>query len=255
MCFYSSCWYLISTSINSSIVAFSSSSLVVGGGINNSVVSICSPFGLSCSKFRLCMSNLSTSSFELGSDWGLGKSQSDSRLFSPVSYCVVVCALIQSLSDQSDSWGEGCKIFCLQNEQDSPNLSHILTETGSFLSVSVTSNLVIVISGVLGLFAFIGLYLDLIKHLVLILPGALFLGLFCIKGGAENGNILPLFLGTTLSFPVILVSLNLASQRGERYYFLTPHSKDCGPCGMVFPVSVNAFYHPYSQFYIYCVCQ
>ena len=122
------------------------------------------------------MSNLSTSSFELGSDWGLGKSQSDSRLVSPVSFHVFLLASVQSLSDQSDSWGKGCRMFCLQNEQDGPNLPHTLTGCDAFLSVSIVSKLVIVISGVLGLFAFIGLYLDLFNHLALILPGTIFLG-------------------------------------------------------------------------------
>ena len=102
------------------------------------------------------MSYLSTSSFESGLDWGLGKSQSDSRLVSHVSFYVVLCAPVQSPSDQSDSWGEGCKMFCLQNEQDSPNLLHTLTESGAFLSVSILSKLVIVISRVLSHFAFIG---------------------------------------------------------------------------------------------------
>ena len=129
------------------------------------------------------MSNLSTSSFMLGSDLGLDKSQSHNRLVSPVSFCIVSCTPVQSPSDQSDSWGEECRMFYLQNEQDGPNLSRTLTESIASLSVSILSNLVIVFSGVLGLFAFIGLYLDLFNHLVLILPEALFLGLFCIMGG------------------------------------------------------------------------
>ena len=132
------------------------------------------------------MSNMSTSGFQSGSDYSLGNSQSDSRLVSPVSFCIVLCVPVQSLSDQCDSWGEGCEMFCLQNEQDGTNLLHILTESGAFLSVSILPNLLIVISGVLGLFAFIGFYLDLFDYLALILPGALFLGLFCIMGGVEN---------------------------------------------------------------------
>ena len=158
----------------------------MGGSINELVTLIHSSFGLSCSKISLSISSLSTSGFESDSDWGLGKSQSGNRLVSHVYFCVVLCAPVQSPSDQSDFWGEGCRMFCLQNQQDSANLSHILTESSTFLSVSVLSNLVIVISEVLGHFAFIGLHLDLFDHLALILPGALFLGLFCIMGGAEN---------------------------------------------------------------------
>ena len=112
---------------------------------------------------------LSTSSLELGLDWGFGKSQSDKRLVSPFCFCVFVCPPVQSLSDQSDSWGEGYEMFCLQNEQDVPNLLHTLTESGTFtLSVSVMSMLVSDVSGVLGLVVFMGLYLVLFDHLALI---------------------------------------------------------------------------------------
>ena len=108
-------------------------------------------------------------------------------------------------------------MFCLQNEQDSPNLLHTLTESGPFLSVSIVSMLVTVVSGVLGLFVFIGLYLDLFDHLALILPGALFLGLFCVIGGAENCHY---SMATLLTSLIILICLNLMSQGGKRCYFL-----------------------------------
>ena len=87
-------------------------------------------------------------------------------------FCVFLCVLVQFWSGQSD--------FC-----------------SAFLSVSIVSMLFMIISGVLGLLAFIGLYLDLFNHLIL--PGALFLGLFCIMGGAENWNVLALLHGSTLS--------------------------------------------------------
>ena len=86
-----------------------------------------------------------------------------------------------------------------QNEQDGPNLSHILTGSGTYLSVSMVSKFVIIISGVFSLFTFNGLYLDLFKHLALIFPGAFFLGLFCAKGGTKNWKVLPLFHGNTVS--------------------------------------------------------
>ena len=83
-------------------------------------------------------------------------------------------------------------MFCLQNEQDGPNLSHTLTETVTFiLSMSVVSILVTEVSGVLGLLVFMGLYLDLFDQMAVILPGALFLGFFCVTGGAENWKVLP----------------------------------------------------------------
>ena len=88
---------------------------------------------------------------------------------------------------------------CWQNEQDSQNLSHTLTGSGTFLSVSIVSRFVIIISGVLGLFAFTGLYLDLFDHLALIFPGAPFLGLFCAMEVAENWKVLPLFYDNTVS--------------------------------------------------------
>ena len=47
------------------------------------------------------------------------------------------------------------------------------------------------VSGVLGLLVFMGLYLDLLDHLALILPEAVFLGLVCVTGGAENWKVLP----------------------------------------------------------------
>ena len=90
-------------------------------------------------------------------------------------------------------------MICLQNEQDSSNLLHTLTESGTFLSVSIVSKLFIVISGILSLFVFIGLYLDLFDHMAMILSGALLLGFFCAIGGAKNWKPLPLFHGNTLS--------------------------------------------------------
>ena len=56
-----------------------------------------------------------------------------------------------------------------------------LTESGTFaLSESIVSILVTGKSKVLGLFIFVGLYLALLDHLTLILPGALFLRLVCV---------------------------------------------------------------------------
>ena len=149
----------------------------MGGGINESVTWICSSCGFSCSKLNLSIFILSASGLELGLDWGLGKSQSDGRLVSPVCFCVFVCPPVQCLADQSDSLGEGCRIDYLQNLQDGPNLAHALTESGTFvLSISVVSILVTDVSEVLGLLVFMGLYLALFDHLALIMPGALFLG-------------------------------------------------------------------------------
>ena len=62
----SSCWSLVSTSIFSCVVAFSSLS-IVGGGISESVTWISSSLGLSWSKLNLSMSILSTSGLELRS--------------------------------------------------------------------------------------------------------------------------------------------------------------------------------------------
>ena len=100
---------------------------------------------------------------------------------------------VKTLSDQSDSWGEGCRMDCLQNVQDGPNPLCTLTESVTFvLPVFVGSILVTDVSGVLGLLVFMGLYLALFEHLALILPGALFLGLVCVTGRAENCKVLPL---------------------------------------------------------------
>ena len=251
--FSSSFWYLVSTSIYASVVAFSPSS-IVGGSVNELVTWICSSCGLSCSKSSLSMSNLSTFGLELGSDWGLGKSQSHSRLVSAVSFCVLVLALVQSSSDQSDSCSEGCRMFCLQNKQDSPNLLHTLTESGTFFSVSIVSMLVTVISGVLDLFVFIGLYLGLFDHLALILLGTLFLGLFCVIGrGRELESITIIPWQHPLTPLIFQMCLNLMSQGGERCHLSAPWSKYHGLCGMVLSVHENPFYCLYSQFYIYCV--
>ena len=73
-------------------------------------------------------------------------------------------------------------MLCLQNEHDSPNLSHTLTGNGALLSVSIASRSVTFISGVLGLLTFI----DLLDHLALILPGAFFLGFLDVMGEADN---------------------------------------------------------------------
>ena len=77
-------------------------------------------------------------------------------------------------------------IGCLQNEHDGPHLLHTLTGKGALLSISIASNSVTFISEVLGILAFIGLYLDLIYCLALILPEALFLEFLDVMGGAEN---------------------------------------------------------------------
>ena len=80
---------------------------------------------------------------------------------------------------------------CLQNLHFNLQLSHKLTESGTFiLSVSVVSILVTGASGVLGLLVFMGLYLALFDHLALILSGALFPELVCVTGGAENWKVL-----------------------------------------------------------------
>ena len=220
MYFSSSCWYLISTSVISSDVAFSSSLPVVGVVLMNQWLWSVPLLGLSSSKCSLSMSNQSASSFEAGSNLCLGKSQSIDRLVSPISFCIFLCAPVQSLSNQSNSWGEGCGMVCLQNEQDSPNLLHTLTKSGTFLFVSIVSKLFIIIPGVLGLFAFIGLYLDLFDHLALICQEPSFLSYFVSWEGRELKctAIIPWQYSFT-SF-VILVSWILHLREGKGTTFL-----------------------------------
>ena len=115
--------------------------------------------------------------------WGFGKPQSVSKL---VSSFLLALVPPQSLLTQSDSWGEGCRAPCSQQEHDSPNLVHTLIGTGASMFVSMVSRSDTFAYGVLGLLVFIGLNLFLPNHLVLILPVVLFLGFLGVLGGAEN---------------------------------------------------------------------
>ena len=89
--------------------------------------------------YNVSRSTLSKSLSWLGSDWGLGKSQSDNMLVFSIFSFLSVFVPSQSSLDQSNSWGEGCRAPCLQNEHDSLNLLHALTGNGALISVSMAS--------------------------------------------------------------------------------------------------------------------
>ena len=101
--------------------------------------------------------------------------------------CSLTLALVtsHSLLDQSNSWGEGCGTPCLQYEHDRRKMSHAFLTISAIMLILFRSDTFV--SGVLGLFVFIGLNWFLPDHLVLILPVVCFLGFLGILGGVEIG--------------------------------------------------------------------
>ena len=92
----------------------------------------------------------------------------------------------QSLLDQSESQGIGCRVSCLQYKQDGLKPLHDFLRIGATMLILFKSDTFV--SMVLNLLVFMGLNLWFLSdHLVLILPVTCFLGFLGFLGGQKIG--------------------------------------------------------------------
>ena len=168
-----------------------------GGSINELVTWICSSCGLSCSKHNLSMFNLSTSSLELGLDWGLDMPKSDSRLVSSVLCIYMSPSPIFIWSVWLLGWGMQ-NVLLAKWARESKPFAHLNWDWHLLVHVCCVHISHCHFWGI-GPLIFKRLYMHLFDHMALILPEALFHGLFCVTEEAENWKVLPLFHGNKLS--------------------------------------------------------